>query len=116
MTITMTMTFSEKITTSYDDKTLYDGSWTSQASQGPSATPLTTGADNDDGNLLDKNNMENSKKTRNFRQYPVWQMSVDYATKIYKTTAEMPWLTLSSTIATRHSRSELHSALAAHAV
>lgn len=35
--------------------------------------------------------MENNKKARNFRQYPVWQMAVDYATKVYKTTAEMPW-------------------------
>lgn len=34
--------------------------------------------------------MEN-KKARNFRQYPVWQMAVDYATKVYKITAEMPW-------------------------
>lgn len=35
--------------------------------------------------------MENIKITRNFRQYPVWQLAVDYATKVYKTTAEMPW-------------------------
>lgn len=35
--------------------------------------------------------MEENKKARNFRQYPVWQMAVDYATKVYKTTAEMPW-------------------------
>lgn len=28
---------------------------------------------------------------RNFRNYPVWQISVDYATYIYKVTAEMPW-------------------------
>lgn len=35
--------------------------------------------------------MENNKKARNFRQYPVWQIAVDYATKVYKTTAEMPW-------------------------
>lgn len=35
--------------------------------------------------------MENIKKTRNFRQYPLWQMAVDYATKVYKITAEMPW-------------------------
>ena len=32
-----------------------------------------------------------NKKTRNFRKYPVWQMAVDYATKVYKVTAEMPW-------------------------
>lgn len=35
--------------------------------------------------------MEDNKKARNFRQYPVWQMAVDYATKVYKITAEMPW-------------------------
>ena len=35
--------------------------------------------------------MEENKKARNFRQYPVWQMAVDYATKVYKTTTEMPW-------------------------
>lgn len=28
---------------------------------------------------------------RNFRNYPVWQLSVDYATYIYKVTSEMPW-------------------------
>ena len=38
-----------------------------------------------------KKDMEENKKARNFRQYPVWQMAVDYATKVYKTTAEMPW-------------------------
>lgn len=32
-----------------------------------------------------------SKKARNFRNYPVWQKAVEYATEIYKTTAEMPW-------------------------
>ena len=35
--------------------------------------------------------MEDKKKTRNFRKYPVWQQAVDYATKVYKITAEMPW-------------------------
>lgn len=35
--------------------------------------------------------MDNNKKARNFRQYPVWQMAVDYATKVYKITSEMPW-------------------------
>ena len=35
--------------------------------------------------------MEDNKKARNYRQYPVWQMAVDYATKVYKITAEMPW-------------------------
>ena len=33
--------------------------------------------------------MEN--KTRNFREYKVWQDSVDYATNVYKVTSEMPW-------------------------
>lgn len=31
------------------------------------------------------------KKARNFRNYKVWQDAVDYATKVYKVTAEMPW-------------------------
>jgi four helix bundle protein len=31
------------------------------------------------------------KKARNFRDYKVWQDAVDYATKVYKVTAEMPW-------------------------
>ena len=36
--------------------------------------------------------MENdNKKARNFRNYPVWQMAVDYAIKVYKITSEMPW-------------------------
>lgn len=36
--------------------------------------------------------MENRlKKARNFRQYPVWQEAVNYATDVYKATAEMPW-------------------------
>ena len=30
-------------------------------------------------------------KTRNFRNYKVWQDAVDYATMVYKVTAEMPW-------------------------
>lgn len=52
--------------------------------------------DNDDDNGRERCSlflfipMEN-KKARNFRQYPVWQMAVDYATKVYKITAEMPW-------------------------
>lgn len=33
--------------------------------------------------------MEN--KTRNFREYKVWQDAVDYATNVYKVTSEMPW-------------------------
>ncbi len=35
--------------------------------------------------------MENKKKARNFRNYPVWQQAVDYATKVYKITADMPY-------------------------
>ena len=35
--------------------------------------------------------MENKKTARNFREYPVWQQAVDYATKIYQITAEMPY-------------------------
>lgn len=31
------------------------------------------------------------KKARNFRNYKVWQDAVDYASKVYKITAEMPW-------------------------
>ena len=34
---------------------------------------------------------ERPKKARNFRNYKVWQDAVDYATKVYKITAEMPW-------------------------
>ena len=43
------------------------------------------------------------KKARNFRNYKVWQDALDFATRVYKVTSEMPWLTLSSAIATRHS-------------
>jgi four helix bundle protein len=35
--------------------------------------------------------MENKKKARNFRNYPVWQQAVEYATKIYRITADMPY-------------------------
>ena len=35
--------------------------------------------------------MEEIKKARNFRNYKVWQDAVDYAIKVYKITAEMPW-------------------------
>ena len=35
--------------------------------------------------------MKSNQKTRNFRQYKVWQDAVDYATMVYKVTAEMPW-------------------------
>lgn len=31
------------------------------------------------------------KKARNFRQYPVWQAAVAYATDIYKATATLPF-------------------------
>lgn len=34
---------------------------------------------------------EKPKKARNFRNYKVWQDAVDYATKVYKVTADMPW-------------------------
>ena len=35
--------------------------------------------------------MENKKKARNFRNYPVWQLAVEYATKIYTITSDMPY-------------------------
>lgn len=35
--------------------------------------------------------MEDNNKARNFRQYPVWQDAVDYATQVYKVTDQMPW-------------------------
>ena len=31
------------------------------------------------------------KKVRNFRNYKVWQDAVEYASKVYKITSEMPW-------------------------
>ena len=34
---------------------------------------------------------ENIKTARNFRNYKVWQDAVDYASKVYRVTAEMPW-------------------------
>lgn len=34
---------------------------------------------------------EKPKKARNFRNYKVWQDAVEYASKVYKITAEMPW-------------------------
>ena len=34
---------------------------------------------------------EKPKKARNFRNYKLWQDAVDYATKVYKITSEMPW-------------------------
>ena len=35
--------------------------------------------------------MGDIKKARDFRNYKVWQDAVDYATKVYKITSEMPW-------------------------
>lgn len=35
--------------------------------------------------------MNDNKKSRNFRNYKVWQDAVDYASKVYKVTANMPW-------------------------
>lgn len=35
--------------------------------------------------------MNEIRKARNFRQYPVWQDAVSYATDVYKATTEMPW-------------------------
>jgi len=34
---------------------------------------------------------EKPKKARNFRNYKVWQDAVEYASKVYKITVEMPW-------------------------
>lgn len=34
---------------------------------------------------------EKPKTARNFRNYKVWQDAVDYATMVYKVSAEMPW-------------------------
>ena len=31
------------------------------------------------------------KKTRNFRNYKVWQDAVAYASKVYQVTSDMPW-------------------------
>ena len=31
------------------------------------------------------------KKARNFRNYKVWQDAVNYASKVYKVTADLPW-------------------------
>ena len=31
------------------------------------------------------------KKARNFKNYKVWQDAVDYASKVYKVTSDMPW-------------------------
>lgn len=32
-----------------------------------------------------------NKKARNFRNYKVWQDAVDYASKVYGVTSDMPW-------------------------
>lgn len=31
------------------------------------------------------------KSARNFRDYPVWQDAVDFATRVYKITGDLPW-------------------------
>ena len=36
--------------------------------------------------------MEELKKARNFRNYKVWQDAVNYASKVYKVTADLPWV------------------------
>lgn len=33
----------------------------------------------------------NTKRARNFRNYKVWQDAVDYATRVYGATNNMPW-------------------------
>ena len=38
-----------------------------------------------------KKKMDEKKKSRNFRQYEVWQKAVVYASSIYSITDEMPW-------------------------
>ena len=35
--------------------------------------------------------MEKEKKARNFRNYKVWQESINYSTQIYKVTATLPY-------------------------
>lgn len=35
--------------------------------------------------------MNEIKKTRNFREYKVWQDAVAYATDVYNVTSKMPW-------------------------
>ena len=32
-----------------------------------------------------------NRNTRNYKDYPVWQEAVEYATLVYKVTSEMPW-------------------------
>ena len=55
---------------------------------------------------------EKPKKARNFRNYKVWQDAVAYATKVYKVTSEMPWLTMLTFVTTRQSSSKFDSVLA----
>lgn len=50
---------------------------------------------------------------RNFREYPVWNEAVDYATYVYEVTSQMPWLTVLTFVTTRHSSSKFDSVLAA---
>ena len=45
--------------------------------------------------------MSEIRKARNFRNYKVWQDAVEYASKVYKVTAEMPWLTMLTLVTTR---------------
>ena len=42
-------------------------------------------------NIKLKGMEEKPKKARNFRNYKVWQDAVEYATRVYKITADMPW-------------------------
>ena len=47
---------------------------------------------NEGRNTKDGDCMEETvKKARNFRNYKVWQDAVEYASKVYKVTADMPW-------------------------
>ena len=44
---------------------------------------------------------EKAKKARNFRNYKVWQDAVEYASKVYKVTSEMPWFNKLTSVTTR---------------
>lgn len=35
--------------------------------------------------------IDNTKRARNFRNYKVWQDAVDYATRVFGATNNMPW-------------------------
>jgi hypothetical protein len=37
---------------------------------------------------------------RNFRDYPVWNEAVEYATYVYDVTGQMPWLTMLTLVTT----------------